>query len=57
MSIKKVVSKKDQKAEFLKELVDRYAYWSKQGNKEYADAYQHIICAFTTPTQATEKSK
>ena len=39
----------DQKSEFLVELAEKYAYWTKKGNMEFAQAYQHMLCAFTQP--------
>jgi len=47
---KKIVAKpKDQKSEFLKELVDRYAYWKDKKCDEFALAYERMIYAFTSP--------
>lgn len=42
----KAASKAEQKAEFLGELAERYAYWISV-NEEYANAYEQVINAVT----------
>lgn len=39
------------KAEFLKNLADDYAYWAAKGNVEYATAYERLLFAYTMPPQ------
>ena len=39
----------DPKSEFIIELAERRAYWAGREQVEYAQAYEHLLCVFTTP--------
>lgn len=57
---KKNVKVTDMKSEFLMELARLRAKWTKRGGKqgrEYASAYDRLLCAFTTPDEPGAKTK
>ena len=47
--------KTDAKSEFLMELAELRAKWAAKGCREYAAAYERMLCVFTTPTQPSAK--
>jgi hypothetical protein len=54
MQPKKKTVSQNPEAEFYQELAERYAYWINI-RPEYAAAYKHMLCAFTTPEEKEVK--